>query len=667
MPINPAISNILSRTSSGQKVLKVIKKAESSKKSSSSGFTSGPMAPATTYAKTGSYSKSSSKKSSPPPTPNAVPVPPPVPTVQKTNTFQPPPPTNSVFDITGSKPNQSVPQSTINKILPVVNDPKNIQKAKENESRNTLPFYTLITSSVSATPEVIEKSWEKSKGAVDFAKNELAIKPFILSTAAAGTVFAAPVVAAALPSTIGGSTIAATGVKTAAGIGASIMAPEVARSVHSTSKHITSPEDAKHMQSKDFRNAIAYAKDQNDLEVEKSGNVMMGFANWIPGVSQIVSDKNIKKYVSKYYRDHGYSNKHATHMGNLASESNFAEAIGDVVGSVGIETGGEFIGQKLSKYTFKKTGRTATSILSSLWIAGNVEGAAEYTKDRVARQKDLKLYEQSNFFGLPVPGGLVGSALFGGMFATTLGGGIAATSMKKSTKKVSKGMLGFAYLMDPLEPVGDFLGGRIIKRGAKRIPVKTFIPNANAQSTINMVKSNVQGATNQWVMKGKGKGSTNSMINWINQQRGNAWNSIQNVINNSPNTPANIPSNVPSNVPTTIPVTVPNTTPTTKPKPTTVPSTKPTPSTAPAPIVVPLPKPTPSTTTPTDVPTETPVTVPTAFPTVVHSTIPRSLPPLMPFGGGGMGSAGRGSTTTGDGRKYYDERMAAYRSLMKVM
>ena len=643
MPLPSGIEKLLSRSNSGRTIIKISKKADKQrKKQNGSGSSRSSSKKRSSSNNRSGSSRSSSNKTSSSNRSN-----------QNNNFNPPPPPDNTVFDIIGSSNNiiskntqKAIEQSNINS--------KEVEKrVKENTSRGPKGF-TFATSRISATPKMVEDELKQFDKVTKFV-TEKSVQGFGLSMAAAGSMAAAPVVAGALPSSIAGSSAAATVVKTGAGIGASIMAPGIAKEIQKQSKIITNRSDYDRVNTKTFNNAINYAKNQHQKKIGSSATPVDDIGSWIPGISQMVQDSDMRKYVTQYYVNQGYNRGTAKHMGDLAAESNFAEGIGDVIGTVGIESAAEFMGQKMSGKVFQKVSgsqakRITKSALLSLPFAGFFEGTAEYTKERLKNQKDIKLYETNQLGPIPLPGGLLGSGAFGSIFATALGGTIAGTSVKRP--KTSKGLLTAARIIDPYEYPGDVLGGWISRRG--KTPVLS--PLSNAQSMNNMVQSMIN---NQASPTSKKNISTNNLQNWFNSSDNpiaNVLNHIQNTINN---TPSNIPSSIPSNTPVPSPTPTPSNTPNKTPNPDPVPGPN-IPNFDPSPDSTPNPDPDPTDPQPTITPS------PVINPVPTPSPIMRVTPPLFPFAaksdemGGSMGIAA-------DGRKYYDERMAALKTLMKVM
>lgn len=88
-----------------------------------------------------------------------------------------------------------------------------------------------------------------------------------------------------------------------------------------------------------------------------------------------------------------------------------------------------------------------------LAVAGGYEGATTYGTQAFARRQDID------------PRSLTLSALLGGTSATVIGAPIVKYSFTKP--KLSKGLTGLGYLVDPYEPIGDF-GARVTSKGVKQ-------------------------------------------------------------------------------------------------------------------------------------------------------------------------------------------------------
>ena len=538
----------------------------------------------------------------------------------------PPPPTNTVYDYVSRDNNTNISDTTIKKIDDAPESPMNNQNVET--VNDTLPYYTLITSTRSVDPGVsnpvtkkkirgtstTDKAWEQGgKQTTEFAAINLGVVPFVTGTAVA----AGGAAAVAGSAKIGLTGAAASAVKWTAGAGVSILAPTISKEVYKTSK--IGSEDYNKMKDPMFQNAIDYAKGKYyNQDTDAVGNVFRTIGSWIPGVKQTIQSGDIKKYVTEYYTEKGYSKNEAKRMGELAYNLNWAEGFGDVAGTVGIESSSEILGQKLgAKFLTKVSGNSATKItksaLLSLPIAGFFEGSAEYTKERIMENKPVKIWETNKIGPVTLPGGILGSGLFGSAFATGMGTPIARWSVTKP--KASKGLLTAARVMDPYEYPGDIVGGAIVNRGMRKV----ITPNMNVGNydVVNFVSN----TPNQ-----------NNLLNPSNQNTFTYSDVITSITNTTTNTTPNVsptPTNVPDPVIDPVPdaVTITDTT------------TDTTPSEVPTPV-------------PTDVPTSFTTPAPVDVPVNVPVTTPIGRLPFFPVsGGGGRGSMGYGGFSLG---KFYD-------------
>jgi len=617
-----------------------------------SGFSSGPMAPATEYERTGSYSRGRSR-------------------------FQ--------------TQRDDIDQLDTSPIVKQKLRDSDADKSVETMTNRDQTYYTLVGRGQSVDPGIknpidgkrlggtVNKAWEQGgKQTTQFAAINLGVIPFVAGTTVAATGPAAAAGAAKL----GLTGAAASAVKFGAGLGTSILAPSISKEIYKTSKIGSS--DYKKMQDPTFQKAMDYAQKEYYTEIGEPSvdNVFQTIGSWIPGVKQTLQSSSIKENVTEYYINQGYSKKEAERMGELAYEMNWAEAAGDVTGTIGIESSSEILGRKLSSKFFTKlsgsnVNKITKSALLSLPLAGFVEGSAEYTKERIMENEPVKLWETHNVGPVTLPGGVIGSGAFGALFATSLGTPIARFSVTRP--KTGKGLLTAARIMDPYEYPGDVVGGAIAS-GRFKSKVMGFTPstmniNPNAQA------SNTADSISKDIMFGRGQsgplGSGGPVIDITPNKTGGV--SVTDIVSggSTPSKTSSIilsPTNVPSNVNAVI------NTPSNVPIPTDVPSNVPTPTNVPTPVITPMPNAititdTTPTDVPVDVPTDVPSNVPTSFttPAPVNTPVPVSVTtptPRLPFfpvhGGGGRGSKGYGMPNLGKFYSFTEFKIPSLSNIFKT-
>jgi len=534
-----------------------------------------------------------------------------------------------------------------------INDPSNQNIIDKNVAKNRTPFYSLFQSETTVAPNIVDPTNPDkiiTPGTVETAgRHADKTTGFVTKVAATGMVVGTAG-AAAMPIIGAGSAAVGLGSTGTAALqvggllGFSQVAAPLSRGIHKQSTFLTNKADYDLMNDPHWNDAIAYGKWMNqqkaDSNKDVAGKVFGTIGSWIPGVKQIMSSGGIKENVTDFYLSKGYSKSDAKRFGELAFESTYAEGVGDVAGSISLETSSEILGHHLSKYFFTKfsgkaTRRVTKTAVASLVPAGFMEGAGEYTKERIMEGQDIKLWETHNIAGVPLPGGIIGSGLFGSAFATGMGTTIARKSITNPVR--SKQLLTVARIIDPYEYPGDVLGGAIIKGkfGRKNPSLRIITPEAIPNSAINLSKD----ATGMFSTKPSASTSITNYFSTSNSL------SMSNVPSSNDSIIAIVnPSNVPSNVPDLFP----------------------SPPNNPTPNIVPLTDPsnviTPSN-VPSEVPTEVPIPLPTniSFTTQAPSSVPTNVPmpspllrvPIMPLhGGGGRGSKGMGGFGLGKGYSF---------------
>ena len=578
-------------------------------RSTSSGFNAGPMAPATEYGKTGRYIQR-------PPSRQTVYLPPGMSEEQYktigTSNIQ----RTGIIDRTSGSISL-LPGSTAEKLITSnINDPSNIAKIEKNKAQYDIPYYSLITSRRTVTPEIVERAGKKADRVTGFV-TRVGVTGLVTGSAIAAT---GPIAASTLSGLgIGGT--AATAAKFGAGVGLSILSPKIAEETYKTSFMFTNPSEYKLIRDPLFQQAVDYGKGQYYGSISKPSvdNTFKNIGGWIPGIRQGLQGGSLKSGVTEFYLKQGYSGSQAKRLGELAFETNIAQGFGDVAGTIGLETSSEIFGRKFSEKLFKRlsgtgfstTKRVTLSAAGALVPAGFLEGSSEYVKERIMENKPVKLYETNYLGSVPLPGGVLGSGAFGSVFATSLGTTIARTSITRP--KVSSKLLTAARIIDPYEYPGDLLGGAIVQ-GKFKFPKKVF------GFTPAGIASNPNFQVEQ-IIKTGGKGSSIPIINY-----------------NNIFTPSATPST--SSIPNYTPVSITSTSPVPTPTPTSVTINIPTFSEIidTTPIEYP-------TDVPTTAPTTSPISMSTQAPTNIMATVPIASPllrvPFIPLhGGGGRGSKG---------------------------
>jgi len=602
--------------------------------STPSGFSVGPMAPAAGYTRTGRYPTYSSD--------NVVYLPKGMSAEQYYSVDTSNIKRTGIVD-TGTGAVSMLQSGTAKKLIGSnIESNEALNKITENKARFKTPFYTLITSRVSATPEVIERAGKQADKVTGFV-TRVGVTGLVTGSAIAAT---GPLASGALSGLgVGGTALSAA--KFGTGVGLSILSPKIAEETYKTSFMFTNPTEYKLIRDPLFQQAVDYGKGQyyGSISNPSVDNTFKTIGGWVPGVRQILQGGGLKSGVTEFYLKQGYSGSQAKRLGELAFETNIAQGFGDVAGTIGLETSSEVFGRKASSRIFKwleNTGfrtktRVTLSAAGALVPAGFLEGSSEYVKERIMENQPVKLYETTSLGPVPIPSGVLGAGAFGSVFATGLGttiarrsvgrpgriqakldAGILDTPMTKWERlkfdfKTQDKLLLAARIIDPYEYPGDVVGGALVSGKLKfRTKVSNFIPTGIASNPNFQVEQ---------IIKSGGKGSSVPIINYSN------------IFN-----PSATPST--SSIPNYTPVSITSTSPVPTPTPTSVTINIPTFSEIidTTPIEYP-------TDVPTTAPTTSPVSMSTQAPTNIMATVPIASPLFrLPFihlhGGGGRGSKG---------------------------
>ena len=648
----------------------------------------------------------------------------------------PPPPTNTVYDYVSRDNNTNISDSTIKKIDDAPESPMNNQNVET--VNDTLPYYTLITSTRSVDPGVTnpvtkknirgtsttDKAWEQGGRQTTEFVNRVAVTGLAAGTVGAAVALPALSATAAGTAAIGLGKVG-TGIITASvlsGVGATM--PTVSQEAWKLT-YIGSQDQSK-VYNPELTNAMNYANQRAGQEAGMLTNLARG----IPGVGQIMDYDKTDDYIEEYFNMRGnleskeqklrdyknmlmgysfsetnkqgeqieyymigdqqyspsearewkegklvevntmldeissvktnfpentYTDKEIQRMGDIGQELLVSRALGDVTGTIMIETGSEILGRTFASSFFTKVSgstvqRVTKSALLSLPIAGFMEGSMEYTKEQLSHNQPVKLWDTYDIGPVSVPGGFIGTGALGSAFATLIGTPIARNKMIGNLDPTGPGAVAgykadkwllYARIADPFEIFGD-LGGDVIMKGSGRNfigRIRSFTPaGSNSNAQVNNIANNISNAIFT------GNSNSTPIIDYsqgsitVTSSTTSSNTSIMNPVS----TPVSVNNLVPTNtlVNTTSNVTITDISPGT-PVPVEVNPNNITPVDTAVDVPVDIPA-------YSEISTQAPVDVPVNIP--VSTLVPR-LPIIPVSGGGGHGSRGYGGFSLG---KFYD-------------